>query len=137
MQNFAVFSEYMNFTQVLLLCWFDYFLGSTAEICQIFMGFFDNSEINWPLKWNSICQKSTKITKMCQKRQVGNCYLCPIMCHGPCIWSYPPTFWRNTTMFFDSFYWQKGPNYYFIKLGQIKNMTKSIVYPIIVLNPGN
>ena len=39
-----------------LLCWFDHFLVSRAEICQIFRWFFGkfktskrHSEINWPL----------------------------------------------------------------------------------------
>ena len=41
---------------MLLLCWFDHFLDSRAEICQIFRWFFGksmtpkrHSEINWPL----------------------------------------------------------------------------------------
>ena len=39
---------------MLLLCWFDHFLDSRAEICQIFRCFLENlwhsrhSEINWP-----------------------------------------------------------------------------------------
>ena len=42
---------------MLLLCWFDHFLDSRAEICQIFRWFFGkfktprrHSEINWPLE---------------------------------------------------------------------------------------
>ena len=42
---------------MLLLCWFDHFLDSTAEICQIFRWLFGksmklkrHSEINWPLR---------------------------------------------------------------------------------------
>ena len=42
---------------MLLLCWFDHFLDSRAEICQIFCFFFGksmtpkrHSEINWPLE---------------------------------------------------------------------------------------
>ena len=40
-----------------ILCWFDHFLDSWAEICQIFRWFFGkfkkskrHSEINWPLR---------------------------------------------------------------------------------------
>ena len=54
-----------------LLCWFDHFLVSRAEICQIFHWFFGkfkaskkHSEINWPFgiwKKNSLRSKSLAI----------------------------------------------------------------------------
>ena len=47
---------------MLLLCWFDHFLDSRAEICQIFCWFFGkfkkskrHSEINWPLAVHNWC----------------------------------------------------------------------------------
>ena len=45
----------INEMKVFLFCWFDHFLDSRAEICQIFRWFFGkfkapkrHSEINWP-----------------------------------------------------------------------------------------
>ena len=46
------------YKKALLLCWFDHFLDSRAEICHFFSMFFfekfktwkSHSEINWPLK---------------------------------------------------------------------------------------
>ena len=53
---FYDFSYHMKNPMVSLLCWFDHFLYSRAEICQIFRWFFGkfkiskrHSEINWPL----------------------------------------------------------------------------------------
>ena len=46
-----------HYKKVLLLCWFEHFLDSRAELCQIFRWFCGksmtskrHSEINWPLK---------------------------------------------------------------------------------------
>ena len=59
----VVKSSYMLFNaecykKIPLICWFDQFVDSGAEFCQIFCWFFGkfnilkrHSEINWPLDW--------------------------------------------------------------------------------------
>ena len=46
------------YKKIPLICWFDQFVDSGAEFCQIFCWFFGkfniskrHSEINWPLDW--------------------------------------------------------------------------------------
>ena len=50
-----------HYKKVLLLCWFDHFLDSRAESCQIFRWFLgksmtpkSHSEINWPLRITNV-----------------------------------------------------------------------------------
>ena len=61
---YILYLNYIKYYEtVSLFCWYDHFLYSRAEICQIFRRFFGkfkisrrHSKINWPLRRN--CSKS-------------------------------------------------------------------------------